>query len=454
MTRYPKAGKGNPWTVRELKAIAPEWKGDTLSDGGGLFGDVRLSKTGEVSVRFRYVFWWEGKARWHQCGTWPAVDLAQIRRERDSARQKVAEGVNPALAKKAAKIKTKEAMEATIAKAKRDKVENLTVADLAQAWLKDGVSRADGNAELQRYFGKDVLPAIGSIPLRRLSDSDLLGMLGKIKERIRTRRIGKSGNTTVALLATEVRQMLGWAEKRQPWRTLLIEGNPADLVNVKVLLDPDYQKQRDRVLSADEIGTLYSGLLPLAEYRSSGVQIPRMRFAIPICLSTLCRIGELVQAKWEHIDWQAGTWHIPAGNTKGKRGSRQAQLVFLSPFALRQFRGLQADTGSSTYCFPNRKGTGFMKQKTASQLIDCHQKEGGYYPVLPGGHWTLHDMRRTGATLMQSLGVPLEIIDRCQNHVLAGSAVRRHYMHYSYAKEKAEAWHKLGAYLDDLAQGA
>ena len=36
MTRYPKSGKGSKWTIKELVAIKPEWKGDTLSDGEGL----------------------------------------------------------------------------------------------------------------------------------------------------------------------------------------------------------------------------------------------------------------------------------------------------------------------------------------------------------------------------------------------------------------------------------
>lgn len=39
--------------------------------------------------------------------------------------------------------------------------------------------------------------------------------------------------------------------------------------------------------------------------------------------------------------------------------------------------------------------------------------------------WTPHDLRRTGATIMYALGVSLDVIDRCQNHVLAGSRVRR-----------------------------
>lgn len=61
------------------------------------------------------------------------------------------------------------------------------------------------------------------------------------------------------------------------------------------------------------------------------------------------------------------------------------------------------------------------------------------------GEWTPHDMRRTSATMMQPLGVALEVINRCQNHVLGGSAVRRTCMHLDYASEKRQAWELLGA---------
>src|SRR5471030_2125026 len=73
--------------------------------------------------------------------------------------------------------------------------------------------------------------------------------------------------------------------------------------------------------------------------------------------------------------------------------------------------------------------------------------------VLGGGKngaWTHHDLRRTSATIMQSLGVALEIIDRCQNHVLPGSKVRRHYLHHDYAEEKREAWRVLGDRLSSI----
>jgi hypothetical protein len=52
--------------------------------------------------------------------------------------------------------------------------------------------------------------------------------------------------------------------------------------------------------------------------------------------------------------------------------------------------------------------------------------------------------------MMQALGVPLDTIDRCQNHVLSGSKVRRHYLHHDYATEKREAWQVLGTRIEEL----
>jgi hypothetical protein len=59
-------------------------------------------------------------------------------------------------------------------------------------------------------------------------------------------------------------------------------------------------------------------------------------------------------------------------------------------------------------------------------------------------------MRRTAATMMQALKVPLDTIDRCQNHLLPGSKVRRHYFIHEYAEEKREAWRMLGERLEAI----
>lgn len=190
-----------------------------------------------------------------------------------------------------------------------------------------------------------------------------------------------------------------------------------------------------------------------------------MQCAVWICLSTLCRIGELLKSEWRHVDLGKGTWFIPAEATKGHKGKRQDHHVFLSSFALNQFKRLKEETGHTPFCFPSKDEKSHVDTKTVSKLIgdrQCrfknrskpltgrHHDDSLVLSKGTKGEWTPHDLRRTGATMMQELGMTLEIIDHCQNHLLGGSKVRRHYLHHEYAKEKAGAWGLLGEHIEVL----
>lgn len=231
-------------TVKQLEALTALNDGEKLREDNGLVAKVRAGVRG-VTVLFRYEFKLDGVKRDYRLGSWPKKTLAQIRAKRDEAKASVAKGINPNAAQKAARIEAQAAIASTIAEAERQASENKTVRELFEAWLDDGVSRQDGNAELRRSFGKDVLPLIGKTPLRALTDKDLLSVLRTVKAR--------GLNRSVVILNNDMGQMLRWAEKRQPWRTLMADGNPADLVDVATLLDSDYQEERERVLSAEEI---------------------------------------------------------------------------------------------------------------------------------------------------------------------------------------------------------
>jgi len=474
MTRYPKQGKGRKWTIKELEAIPVSWKGDTLSDGEGLSGEVRISIDREVSVRFKYAFRWADKVAWHQCGTWPTVSLEAIRAARDDARDLVRRGVNPGDQRKARRIEEQAAVEAAIAEATRQQAENLPFRAMFDAWIADGVARMDGNAELRRSFEKDVLPAIGAKAVKDLTEHDLRALLRTMVKRGVHRMTVRTYNDLV--------QMFAWAEKRRPWRGLLVEGNPAELIEIgKVLpagVDPD--KVRDRVLSAKELLELqskledaeatYANAPPGKKYETGRALKKESQLALWICISTTCRIGELLMAKWEHVDFDSGEWFVPAENTKTKTD----WLVLLSPFAMRQFKALKALTGDTPYCFPARAAKGeepdlhvcvkSVSKQIGDRQAQFKQRKGPLKNrrhdntlVLSGGvngEWTSHDLRRTGATMMQSLGVLPDTIDRCQNHVLAGSRVRRHYLHHDYETEKREAWAKLGARLESILGNA
>lgn len=473
MTRYPKSGKGRRWTALELKAISAAWKGDTLSDGDGLVGEVRAGADGAVSVAFRYGFKWEGRKAWHYCGAWPAASMEGIRAERDRARGRVKEGVKPTDAKRADRIEAQAKVAAVIAEAERKDAERLPFRTMFDAWLADGVARADGNAELRRTFEKDIIPAIGDKPVRELTDAHLRDALRKVGQ-LRGR-----GRTAERML-TELRQLFRWAEKRKPWRALMIEGNPAALVDLKMVVPQGYEAGiRDRVLSPDEIRELRAAFEKAeAAYhaapnkRSADRPVQKeTQIAVWLCLSTACRIGELLQARWEHVNLETGEWFVPRENTKTKTEWK----VFLSPFALRQFKALHDLTGQSEWCFPARAigrqrdgappaETHVCLKSVAKQIGDRqmrfkqrsgplkHRRHDDSLVLADGanGEWTPHDLRRSAATMMQQLGILPDVIDRCQNHVLAGSKVRRHYLHHDFAQEKRDAWDKLGQRIEAI----
>lgn len=248
MTRYPKSGKGSKWTIKELAAIKPEWKSDTLSDGDGLSGEVRFH--GSVSIHFRYAFRWADKVAWHYCGAFPANDMSAIRQERDGARALVSKGIDPRANKKAFKIEAQAAIVEVIRADEKKRTEALTFNDLYKLWIQDGVSRSDGNKYLSQSFRKHAIPALGNIEVRHLTENHLRNLY---------RAIIATGKTPTAVeLSKDIGQMLRWAEKRKPWRALMIDGNPSELVEIKKLVPSDYTKERKRQLSIEEIIKLKS----------------------------------------------------------------------------------------------------------------------------------------------------------------------------------------------------
>ena len=464
MTRYPNddlANKGKTWTVKGLDSITARWKGDTLSDGGGLVGDVRENSDGSIKIAFKYGFKLNGKKVWHYCGIYPDKSLAEIRNSRYVAKLLIAKGVDPRVKKITDKIEEREKTEAILNRESRRVAESLTFNDLYDSWIKDGVARSDSNQYLIQTFNKHAIPTLGNIAIRDLTEQHLRGLYRSI--------IGKGRVATCVELSKDIGQMLRWAEKRKPWRSLMVDGNPSGLVEIKKLVPDDYTKERTRMLSLDELKKLKSifdstestYLNAPNKYKVDRPLKMEVQLAMWICLSTLCRISELLSAEWIHIDFKLRTWFIPAVNTKGEKGKKRQQLVYLSDFALNQFKELKVLTGDTKWVFPARYKEGHVCDKSASKQIGdrqlkfktrakklaCRVEDDSL--VLGDLKWTPHDLRRTGATMMQQLKVPRDVINLCQNHVI-GTKVDRVYLLDDYADEKREAWYKLGDRLEAI----
>jgi len=462
MTRYPNDIKGKKWTVKQLENITQAWKNDTLADGDGLRGDVRVNSDNSISVVFRYGFKWEGKLNWFYCGSFPETELNEIRSNRDKAKHSLKLGINPKTQIKVERIERQAAMEATVNNHEKKRIENLTIEDLFNAWVGFGVNRYDDNHALTLSFNKYILPALKDKPIRELKENDLLTIYREIIKNKKYR--------TAVRVANEFNQMLSWAEKRKPYRQLLIDGNPAGLISIKKLLPNDYSEERDRVLSSEEIKKLKTIFTDMdIAYHEAGNKyeverplIKETQLALWICLGTLCRIGELLKAEWSHIDFKKRLWYLPLSNVKGTSGKKQEQYIYLSNFVFKELKELNELTGNSRWIFPASNKEGHVCEKSVSKQVGDRQVKfkNRKEPlpnrvhtnslVLGDKAWTPHDLRRTGATMMQSLKIPLDVIDRCQNHIVAGSKIRRHYLKYEYLEEKQYAWELLGERIETI----
>lgn len=308
-----------------------------------------------------------------------------------------------------------------------------SVTELFEHWAKiDLINRKDKGAEVRRMFEKDVLPFLGSLAVADIKKSHIT----VVTDAMLARGVNRAAKIAFSLM----RQMFRFAVDRD-----LIEYDPTASIRKAKIGGKDVE--RDRVLSDEEIRTL-TKLAPKAGL------LPSTEAAIWIALSTCCRIGELLGARWEHLNLVKGTWLIPAENSKnGKPHS-----ITLSPFAVRQFEYVRAHNGTSTWCYLNTDDSGPVCSKTVTKQLGDRQRQPDQGTMsrrsakaqallLPGGKWTPHDLRRTGATVMTALGVLPEVAERCLNHT-EENKVKRTYQRHSYTNEMSEAWNRLGEHLD------
>jgi integrase len=348
-----------------------------------------------------------------------------------------------ALAKQGIDYKTKLESDARAAQAEsaQQQAQNATVQDLYDAWFPTN-RRRDGGAELRRSFKQDVLPTLGLLVLRELEEHHIRKLLKPISDE------GKNRKAIVIL--NNLKQMFRWANGRRPWK-LLVDDPTANL-KVSDATQPGYKEvERARVLSHAEIQEL------VAKLPDAGL-IKTTEHVVWITLSCCTRVGETLKAEWSQVDLETNTWHIPEQNTKGRA---PAHTVYLSDFAATQFRKLKEITGGSRWCFPNKDDSDHINEKSPTkQLSDRQAALKSKAPltnrskapaslVLGIEKWTPHDLRRTGMTLMQGVGVAEHIIERIANHV-EQNRMKRTYQHYSYDQEKLDAWRELGKLLAKL----
>lgn len=368
-------------TVKQLESLTDADVGRKLFDGDGLYGRVRAQKTGIV-VTFEYRFKLQGKTRTAACGKWPDESLKDIRKARDSKQALVDAGNDPVEQGRAEKLRKQveeaqavERHQAELARIATEAAARRTLKDAMSQWAKADLGRRkDGGKESMRAIEKDILPVLGEVALVDLKRAMLVNVLDSVVER--------GARVMANHLFSDLRQFFNYAVARD-W----IEAHPlAGLTKEKI---GGREKARDRYLSDEEIIELKQRL-PAANL------LHTTELSIWIMVSTCCRVGELSQARWEHVDLDQGTWFIPGSNTKNAKDHN----VFLSGFAGEQFQALKTLTGDSDWCLPARDGQGHLCLKSISKQIKdrvrdeplSNRTKATGALLLSGGGWTPHDL--------------------------------------------------------------
>lgn len=238
---------------------------------------------------------------------------------------------------------------------------------------------------------KVILPRLGAHETQAVAAEDLVDML---------ERCGRSWVIQKRLLSTAV-QLFDHAIGRQ-----LIKVNPAAGIKLAALMGPRPPVRKRIMLQEDELRAL------LASVDELGVE---NSLALRIMLATCVRSVELVKARWEHIDFERKTWHVPDESVKTRTGF----LVSITPTVATWFMELRRLAEDSPWVLPARdyRREGLpVGRSTLSAAIKRAFARGGLHIR----QFTPHDTRSTAKAHMRNMGVSRDISEIALNHALKG----------------------------------
>jgi integrase len=422
-------------TVASLDRFTPDPnKRLEIPDGylAGLYFVVQPTGRKSWAVRYRS----HGKPRKLVLGGYPAISLAEAREAARAALRSVAEGNDPADAKRAARYNNA---------AEKSGLENVTRTFFVRyakprnrSWIETArqlglvpdrkrIAATEDDAEREalltdpmkfRVSPASIVSRWGHRPVGSILRAEIIDLLDEIRDR----GSPVMANRTLAAL----RKLMNWAVERG-----YCDANPAAMVK-----PPSPEVARDRVLADAELSLLW---------RSTATLGPLGQM-VRLLVLTGQRRDEVAQMRWREVD--GDTWTIPKERMKGGRDhtvplSLQAQAVLQSV----------PKVGRSGFVFTTngeRPVSGFSKAKAAidRKMAETIKKDDADAELTP---WRLHDIRRTVATGMAGLGIALPVIERILNHTSGTfGGIVGVYQRFEFADEKRAALEAWGKHVEGL----
>lgn len=359
-------------TDAALKNLKPRDKPYKVTDRDGMY--VHVSTGGTITFRLDYRL--NGRRETVSFGRYDraGISLVRAREMCIDAKRAIREGRSPAIEKQRVKRRLKDAQR---------------FGEFGDRWLKAAPMAESTRAMRRAIFERELLPVWRNRLLPEITPDDLRAHCAKIVDR---------GAPATAI---HVRDIL-----KQIYAFAILHGekvaNPADEVGPASIAT---FVPKDRALSPTEIRVMLKQLEHVPT-------LPTIRLGMRLFLLTMVRKSELQEAVWDEVDFEKAVWTIPKERMKRSK----AHNVYLSQQALDIMIALKTCAGNSRYLLPSRYDADApMSRATFNRItyavVDRAKKEG-----LPLEPFTVHDLRRTGSTLLHELGFNSDWIEKCLAH--------------------------------------
>jgi integrase len=384
-------------TKHQIDAQEPAAKDLYLWDTSPAGFGVRVRPTGVKTFIYSYRASGGRSSRKvrHTIGRYGKITLDQARKQAQQLAGQVAAGRDPSADRASQRM----------AKA-RDKQ---TIAAMADEFIERYAKPRNRSwQEYRRILDRYVKPRLGNRPIHGLTRRDIVGLLDHVAD--------NSGAVMADHVLAIVRKLCNWhAARDEEFRSPIVVGmartRPRDIA-------------RDRILTDDEIRAIWKAL--------DGATYPFAPLA-KLMFFTVQRRQEVAEARWDEL--HDGMWTIPAERYKTKRPN----VVPLPEVASAIVAGLPQ---LGDLLFTTSGTTPFSRFSKAKAHLD---EASGV------SNWRLHDIRRTGRTLMVRIGIRPDIAERVLGHVIPG--VAGVYDRYDYIEEKRAALDALASEIELIVHG-
>lgn len=386
--------------------------GEKYTDGGAMY---MLVNAGGKYWRMNYRF--EGKRKTLALGVYPAVSLAKARQRRDKARELLADGINPSVAKRheqqATAVAAANTFELVAREFHKSKNDSWSI-NYAAKWL--------------RGLEKDLFPYLGALPLATITAPLLLDAL---------RRVEKRGAIESAhTLRKTAGQVFMYGVQ-----TGRCERNPAPDLNGA--LKPVNVKHMAAILEPFKVGELLRAIQGYSGQLST-------RAALGLSALLFQRPGNIRQMEWGWVNVDAAVLIIPSQDMKRSKHQKvngRPHLVPLAPQALAYLAELRPLTGRGRYVFPSlRTGERPMSDNT----INAALRRMGFSQ----DEMSAHGFRATARTLMieRMPGISADVIEAQLAHGKSGP-LGMAYDRAEFMEQRRVMMREWADYLDKLRIG-